>query len=344
MKRYAVILGLLILCLGVTPELFAQYEDEKDATIPLEHFYVKRQGISPFRRILSKITFGLSTGYGQTNFNHELTGYGVLQNPGSDPLTFPVSNPTTLYGNWFNEVTPSTQSAQPGAFTITSEEDKIGFRNKAFNIPLQATLHVEIKERFRIGGGYSFTYTNLGDFEPISHGNDINGFEPDVSGFFLKKYFGLLGVNLYRYYDYLLVADAQIGGYGLGKNFDKGSISKGVFFNFGVTVEREMSEYFRLFVRPSYEIKGYQLGLPQGPAIKHNFNAFYINVGATYRIPELRKCFEKTCRAQKNHAHGNREYRSRVHPIYKKQNPHYGENYPTLIKYKGKNKKKLNPY
>jgi hypothetical protein len=45
-----------------------------------------------------------------------------------------------------------------------------------------------------------------------------------------------------------------------------------------------------------------------------------------------------------NHAHGNREYRSRVHPFYKKQNPNYGENYPRLIKYKGKNKRKLNPY
>ena len=47
---------------------------------------------------------------------------------------------------------------------------------------------------------------------------------------------------------------------------------------------------------------------------------------------------------QINHAHGNREYRSRMHPIWKKQNPHYGENYPNLIKYKGKNKYKLNPY
>src|SRR5690606_7871244 len=124
LKRYAAITVLFVLCLGIVPDLFAQYENEKDATIPLEHFYIKRQGISPFRRILSKITFGLSTGYGQTNFSHELTGYGILQNPATDPLIFPVANPTTLYGNWFNKVTPSVQTAQPGAFTVTSEEDK----------------------------------------------------------------------------------------------------------------------------------------------------------------------------------------------------------------------------
>jgi hypothetical protein len=73
-------------------------------------------------------------------------------------------------------------------------------------------------------------------------------------------------------------------------------------------------------------------------------DGFFVNAGITYRVPELRRCFLKSCHGQINHAHGNREYRSRRHPIHKKQNPHYGENYPVLIKYKGKNKKKINPY
>jgi hypothetical protein len=204
---------------------------------------------------------------------------------------------------------------------------------------------VELFERYRIGGGYSFEYVNMGSFKPTNYGSSISSFSPDFSSFFLKKYFGMLGASVYRYEDYLLVVDANIGGYSLGKNFDKSVIKKGMFFNLGVAVEREMSEYFRLFVRPSYEIKSYTVNIPEtGESIKHKFNAFYFNIGATYRFPELRRCPFKTCRAQINHAHGNREYRSRVHPIYKKQNPHYGENYPNLIKYKGKNKKKLNPY
>jgi hypothetical protein len=204
---------------------------------------------------------------------------------------------------------------------------------------------VELFERYRIGGGYSFEYVNMGSYKPTNYSGSISSFSPDFSSFFLKKYFGMLGASVYRYDAYLLVVDANIGGYSLGKNFDKSVIKKGVFFNLGVAVEREMSEYFRLFVRPSYEIKSYTLNIPEtGESIKHTFNAFYVNVGATYRFPELRRCPFKTCRAQINHAHGNREYRSRVHPIYKKQNPHYGENYPNLIKYKGKNKKKLNPY
>lgn len=344
MKRYAAITALILMVLASCQEVLAQYENEKDATVPMEYFYIKRQGTGWFRKIVSKVTFGLSTGYGSTTFKHKLDGFGILQNPDSMPKLFQSAIVSSGYSNWFNKVQPSGNTQQPGAFLVNSDSAKIGFKNKAFNIPLKATIHVEFK-RFRIGGGYSFEYTNLGEFKPITYPDQIQNYSPDVSSFFLKKYFGMIGASVYRYYEYLLVVDANIGGYSLGKQFDKSVIKKGVFINVGATVEREMSEYFRLFVRPSYEIKSFKVNIPEtGQSIKHNFNAWYVNVGATYRFPELRRCFFKTCKAQMNHAHGNREYRSRVHPIFKKQNPHYGENHPTLIKYKGKNKKKLNPY
>jgi hypothetical protein len=344
LKPYAAIASLVLIVLVATPDAVAQYETEQEASVPLEYFYVKRQGTGMFRRILSKVTFGLSTGYGRTTFKHELDGFGILQNPDSMPKLFQGGSVASGYSNWFNKVQTSGNTIQPGAFQVNSDTATLGFKSKSFNIPIKATLHVEFS-RYRIGAGYSFEYTSVGDFKPLSYQENIGNFSPEVSSFFLKKYFVMLGGSVYRYNEYLLVVDANIGGYSLGKKFDKSAIKKGIFVNLGISVEREMSEYFRLFVRPSYEIKGYKLNVPEtGQSISHRFNAFYINVGATYRIPELRRCFLKTCRAQMNHAHGNREYRSRVHPIYKKQNPHYGENYPTLIKYKGKNKNKLNPY
>lgn len=344
MNRFAAIAGIVLLELLCSSAVFAQYENEKDATIPLDYFYVKRQGTGFFRRVLSKVTFGFSTGYGSTKFKHELDGFGILQNPDSMPKLFQSASVPSGYSNWFNKVQPSGNTLQSGAFLVNSDTTTIGFKSKSFNIPLKATLHVEF-DRYRIGGGYSFEYTHLGDFEATRYSDKISPYSPDFNSFFLKKYFGMIGGSVYRYYEYLLVVDANVGGYSLGKNFDKSVIKKGMFINLGVTVEREMSEYFRLFVRPSYEIKSYKINIPEtGQSITHHFNAFYFNIGATYRFPELRRCFLKTCSIQMNHAHGNREYRSRVHPFYKKQNPHYGENHPVLIKYKGKNKKKLNPY
>lgn len=259
------------------------------------------------------------------------------------PKLFNSTQVTAGYSNWINRADPSPNSVTPGTFLVNSDTTTLGFQSKALNIPFKLTLHAEF-DRYRIGGGYSIDYMRIGNFEPISYKNEINSFAPEEPTVWLKKYFLLLGGTVYRYYDYTLVVDANIGGYSLGKSFDNSIIKKGMYLNFGTTIERQMSEYFRLFVRPSFELKNYKLNIPEAGSITHNFNAFYLNIGASYRLPELRRCPLKKCRAQINHAHGNREYRSRVHPIYKKQNPHYGENYPVLIKYKGKNKKKLNPY
>lgn len=322
----------------------AQYKNESDATIPLDKFYIERKGNGILRTVLSKFTVSLSTGYGSTAFRHELAGYGIYQPATGGPRIFNLASPTSGFKNWFNKADTVNLPAAPPGFLVSSDTAKIGFRSKAFHIPLRATIHFEYN-RYRIGAGYSFEYTHTGSFAPLKYGNSIHNLSSPVPSFFLKKYFLLLGASVYRYNDYLLTVDANIGGYSLGSKFDKGSIKKGIYFNLGATVEREMSEYFKLFVRPSVEFRNYTLNMPEGaPAIKHRFNAFYLNVGVTYRLPELRRCFLKDCRVQINHAHGNREYRSRAHPVYKKQNPHYGENYPSLIKYKGKNKNKLSPY
>jgi hypothetical protein len=285
----------------------------------------------------------LSTGYGRTYFAHDVAGYGILQIPDSMPKLFRSAQVSSGYTNWFNKATTSTNTVAPGSFLVNSDTTELGFKSKAFSIPFKASLHFEY-DRYRIGGGYSIEYMHIGDFDPTHYRDDVSSFTPEEPNIFLSKYFVMLGGMVYRYYEYTLVVDANIGGYNLGKTFDKSIIKKGMYMNVGARVEREMSEYFRLFVRPSFELKNYKLNIPESTPVTHKFNAFYIEVGASYRLPELRRCPVKTCKGQINHAHGNREYRSRVHPIHKKQNPHYGENYPTLIKYKGKNKKKLNPY
>jgi hypothetical protein len=334
---------MFLFATGWSVPLLAQYKREKDATIPLEHFYIERRGAG-LRVLLSKLNLGLSTGYGRTFFKHELEGFGIVQQPDSVPMIFNSVDPNIKYTNWFNGVTDASPGTAAGSFLVNSDTAELGFKAKAFSIPLKATLHVEF-DRYRIGGGYSYEFMHIGKFKPINFGGDIQSFSPQANNFFLKKYFAMIGGMVYRYYEYALVVDANIGGYKLGNSFDKSLIRKGIYFNLGATAEREMSEYFKVFVRPSFEFKNYKLSIPEsGQSLTHRFNAFYINIGATYRLPERRRCYNKDCHAQINHAHGNREYRSRRHPIWKKQNPHYGENYPTLIKYKGKNKRKLNPY
>jgi hypothetical protein len=343
LKRFSSILCLILALMSGGPSLYAQYEREEDATIPLEHFYIQRQK-SGLRTLLSKVYFSFSTGYGSTPFRHDLESFGIVQQPDSLPLIFDHDNLAVRYSNWTNNVIASPHSLVPGAFMVNSDTAEIGFRSKTFSIPVKASLHVEF-DRYRIGGGYSLEYTRIGEFKPTNYTSEISPYSLERSNMFVQHYFGMLGAMVYRYYEYALVVDANIGGYSLGKDFAKNIMKKSIYVNVGVSAEREFSEYFRVFVRPSYEFKSYKLTIPETTqTIQHRLDGFYVNVGITYRLPELRRCFLRTCHAQINHAHGNREYRSRRHPIYKKQNPHYGENYPELIKYKGKNKRKIHPY
>ena len=323
--------------------LCAQEKDEA-LTFPLDNFYAKIKK-NP-RSIFRNFKFGFSTGYGNTFFSHKLDGFGIYQAAGKQPTIFVAKSPATVrYTNWVNQVSLDPSAVKPGSFLVSSDSAKLGFKGNALNIPVKATVHFEWGGKYRIGAGYSYELMSMGSLHPISYGNKIANFQPAGSTGWMNKYFGMIGVSFYRAGDYLFTGDAQIGGYKPGSNFNSALLQTGVYMNVGVTVERELSEYLRVFVRPSYEIKNYTLSLPEGgTTITHNINAFYVNVGLSYSIPELRKCKKHDCKIQMNHAHGDREYRSRVHPIYKKQNPLYGENHPKLFKYKGKNKRKLNPY
>ena len=323
---------------------WAQKKEDDGNSFPLDNFYskIKKQP----RSILKNFSFGFSTGYGNTFFSHKLDGFGIYQAKSQPPSIFLAnSTPGVRYSNWVNQVSLDATSVKPGSYLVSADTAKLGFKANAINIPFKLTLHYSWGGRYRIGGGYSYELMSIGSFHPISYADKISTFQPTGASGWMSKYFGMFGVSFYRMGNYLFTGDLQVGGYNPGSNFDASLIQKGVYVNVGVTIERELSEYLRLFVRPSFDFKSYSLGLPEGgKTVSHNINAFYLNVGISYSIPELRKCIKHDCKIQMNHAHGDREFRSRVHPIYKKQNPLYGENHPNLIKYKGKNKRKLSPY
>lgn len=317
-------------------------KEQNKADFPLDNFYAERKKWP--LSFLRHFRFSLSTGYGHTFFSHELPGYGIYQAPGGRPQIFPGTSTGTRYSNWVNERVVDNTAAAGGAFLVSSDTVALGFRGSGWSIPLKATIHFEFMQRYRIGIGYSYELFNMGEFTSTNYTDRLAPMQPTNASGSISRFFGMAGVSFYRAGPYLFTGDIQVGSFS-PSNFDATLATTGVYFNGGVTIERDLSEYLRVFVRPSYEFKSFTLTLPEGGnPIDHGMNALYLNVGLTYRIPELPKCFHKDCRIQRNHAHGDREYRSRVHPIYKKQNPNYGENHPNLIKYKGKNKKLLSPY
>lgn len=339
-------------------------QDEEKTQFPLEKFYVERNKNKT--SFLNKLVFGLSTGVGNTFFSHETTGFGIYQLSGQPPTLFDTQPETAFnlqipnlypqnldlairYSNWINDVSQvtapiATSVFNPIAFSSITTAPYT-FRGNGLNVPLKLTVHYEYKQ-FRFGAGYSYELMLLGSLKGSSAINpEQYSVTPSSTLGFMSRYFGIIGYSFYRFDKYLFTADANIGNFSPGANFSSSLIQKGIYYNVGLTIERDFSEYFKVFARPSIEMKSYSIALPpSGKSIDHSMNAIYLNIGVTYRIPELPKCYHKYCRVQINHAHGNKEYRSRDHKFYEIQNPGYGENDPVLIKYKGKNKRKLNPY
>lgn len=333
----------IILCVFILAPLAAVAQEDEKPTFPLETIYAKRKPWGT-RKILKNFRFSLSTGYARTFLNHKLDGYGIVQPTGFSPRVFSLDTVTNRYMNWVNKGIADTLSTAFDSFAVSSDSAKLGFKGKGWNIPFNATIHYEFLERYRIGGGYAIEYMNLGPMRPRTFKDQISNFQPTPKGGMMQHYYGMIGISFYRIDKFLFTGDVHVGGYKPGKNFDLSQIKKGVYVNAGVTIEHEFSEYLKAFLRPSFEFKNYTLNVPNADPIPHYMNAMYLNIGLTYAIPELPRCFHKDCQAQMNHTHGNREYRSRMHKIYKKQNPMYGENYPKLFKYKRKNKNKMNPY
>ncbi len=331
----------LICSLVSMKALYAQTDGQGVDKYPVEKFYLDTKGPSTFRVFLSKFKLSLFSGYGSTFYKHKLDGFNLLDsNDNLYLFTGDTAGGTiaTAHDNWFNDISTQEGVAVNDGIVYSSDSATLGFTSRGASVPLGAMLNYEHKY-FRLGLGYTFEYHSVADFSPISFpAGGIRKFTPDFKRGFHKRFYGTVGVPVYRYWDYLLIIDAKIGSWNPGKKFNKGIMKRGVYFNFGATWEREFSEIFRAYVRPSFDIKNYTIAA-DGISIKHSTPALLVDVGITIGLHPLRRCPVKTCRTQINHVHGGQEYRNRQHPVYKHQNPHYGQNYPVPMQKKRERRK-----
>jgi hypothetical protein len=320
---------------------------------------------NPLREFLNKFSFSFTAGYGRTFYKHELPGYGIINKDDSlynglylFSLADSLNSPFVGFQNWLNA--PMADSVDRFENIdlnnqVLGDTARLGFRGNAPTIPLTLIVHYNFLERFRLGAGISFERHSLPTMNPFVGEEVLGQYRPNVEKSTFIRYFGVFGGKVYQRMDWSYFVDIQIGKVKMGKAFEKESINQGIFFNIGVPIEYEFSEYFRVYLRPSYEFKNYKVLLSETRAINHRQPALYIHFGFRYNIPELPRCplkaknptgydypkkfTNKTCRTQKKHIHGDQAYRGQ--PFYKKQNPKIGENHPNLHKYRLFNRRKV---
>jgi len=329
----------------------------------------------PIRKILNNFSFTVTTGYGNTKYKHKLEGFYLVQTPTNQYIANndgqPLGNEFDVYSDWLNNPILAQTITKIDSFDVPFRPivnpvnnpllqsdmeifnaDSLGlqFAGKGLSIPLLLSLRYNFK-KFRIGGGYMFEYHQIKPFKPNESVESlgIRDYQPNFSSTFYKRYWGEIGYRFYDFWEYSFAGELQVGKFNAGGNFNSALIQRGMYFNFGVSIEKNLSEYFRVILKPSYDFKNYTISIPgTGKAIAHKQPTFFIQLGISITFPEIPRSPIKSDHVQLKHVITDpatgRYMEVRGQPIWKIQNPKVGENHRKLWKYKGKNKKKINPY
>ncbi len=352
MNKFVSVFTLSIVLLISSQAAFGQ------AFNPYQHAYQGWDGdkikkASPIRAFLNKFSLNVNMGYGRTFYSHKINS-DVLEiapnNSGAEPKLvilgdYSVSGSTINYNgitNWLNSPQPDSGAVMlgpngPGRI-LYADSSEIKYGGSGFNIPINASLHLDI-DRFRIGAGIMYEMHGINQLNPKGQGSEP--YVPNFNSTFMFRYYLTAGAKVYHYMGWDYNVDIQIGKVKYGSQYDKTSLQNGIYFNLGIPFEYELSEYFWVVVRPSFDFKSYTMNLTgsggEVSSIQHNQPALYLNFGVRMKLPEIKRCPVKSCRTQLKHVHGSREFRGQ--PFYKEQNPKIGELYPELLQNKHKNKK-----
>jgi hypothetical protein len=291
----------------------------------------------PVRAFLNKFSINLSSGYGHTFYEHTLDNYSYVATPGNGFITgmTNLSEGDTLSGvdQWhFN---PVQNQFTVDSFRMVSPDSSSLLMNGGGNtIPLHLSVYYNLY-RFRIGGGAGLAWHQTRTLSPYDFG------EPPIqtTSAFRYRYYLLLGYSAYEYLNYAFAADVRVGRNVPGNNFNKAITQQTFFVNVGISVEKVVSEYFRLFVRPSWEFRNYSLGATGfSPALNVNDAMLTVQFGVSINYPDLPRSPIKSDKTQLKHYVSDpktgMKRKVRGQPFWKKQNPKVGELYPELKKTK----------
>lgn len=328
---------------------------------------------NPVRVFLNKFSFTLTSGYGMTNYNHTLEGFYFYQDNNTQLILSNQNELATIftgYDGWMSEPflaeevniddpfdVPYDYLDNPvnnpllknSRLLVDTDTLGLGFSSFSPTVPISLVMDFDYK-KFRFGVGLQYETHYIKPLKPTLLEQVVRPYEPQFEKTHYFKYFGMLGYQFYEWWDYTFVAELQLGRAKAGKEINQDAIGIGqnFFTNIGINIEKNLSEYFRVVVRPSYDIKSYVVNLPDASSIRHYNPAFMVQVGVSINIPEIPRSPMKSDHVQLKHVivdgKTGRLMEVRGQPFWKKQNPKVGENHRRLWRYKLKNRRKIDPY
>ncbi len=326
---------------------------------------------NPIRVFLNHFSITATTGYTSTSYKHELSGVYFYQNAQNQYIfSNEIENLGSSfvgYSDWLNDpqigfetsledpfdlpfdyISNPVNNPELGSqqFLLNTDTVDFGFEGVSNGIPISLALHYEYR-KFRIGLGFTYEKQYSKELQPTSFVEQVRAYQPNYKSTSYTRFFGMLGYNFYQFWSYDFVAEFQIGKLNAGKEFNRSAIQRNLYTNIGISIENNWSEYFRVIIKPGIDLTNYTVNLPDGASVKHTNPTFFLQVGVSINIPDIRRSPMKSDHVQLKHLYTDpktgRVEEVRGQPIWKKQNPKIGQNHRKLWRYKWKNRKKLNP-
>ena len=313
---------------------------------------------NPLRVLLNQFSFTATTGYGTVLYSHQLNNqFYYVENEGQPYLipsagqAGPLRGEVRGYSNWFNSLSDPetfTYTFQPPYSPIDNpvlnpvlREQPADFKLRSYSltVPLTVSAHFNAG-RYRFGAGATLERQYFTEFRVVGHDEKIP-FRPEVPPVFLQSYFGTIGYRFYDFWNFSFASELQFGRMSGGKRTFE-NVQRNNFYNFGIAIEQNLSEYFRVIIKPSYGYHSFNTIGENSFNMPHLQQTFSIQAGISINIPDIRRCPLPACHIQLKHVHSGEELRGQ--PIHKHQNPKMGQNHRKLFRYKWRNKRKMAPY
>lgn len=305
--------------------------------------------VSPMREMLNKFNLQLDKGYGFFLYQNELTDVSVVRNPRGDQLYIvPIgeestSGPYNAYSNWFNDLTPvNVYRIDDDSQIVRTDTASVIYKNSGRINPLTLRLSFTFnkvdklrlkttgervmsdKEFLRVGLGVStgaLKFTNTVNYQEVD--DRLKYFNVPQTKISTTKLFGSLTYNAYTFMDFSFLVDVS-GGIWKTKSshLNQDLVTYDPFFNVGFIMEKKVSKYFKLYLRPSFEIRKYNLA-NEFISTSHSLSLFTVDIGALIKYPTYPRNRHGANRVQMEHVFNGKIYRGRS--IFQPQNPRTGQ-------------------
>lgn len=271
-----------------------------------------------------------------------------------------ISSGAAYHTNQLNHATVS-----PDSYPIYSVSDVIFTENQGiykaedYAVPVNVGLRLNVFGLFTLGGGYGREFGRIRDFKMGDQRFQVSG-----TSYTYDKFYGTFGLVLYnarrrasfltwRYrkysgsnyymqsqlkqrvrqdYPWNFILEGEYGSLKIRKAYDSHLSASEPFYSLGLRVERELSEYARIYVKPSasfyklaYDQTVTQAAVDILERQSINQNLYTLNVGLSVSIPGTKRCKVAGCGVVMKHLHNGVEYRGSS--IWKKQDRKVGQWY-----------------